>query len=445
MPSPAITRIRAFTSQSPSPRPFQSALSALHTSLSALPLPTTQPLQSEYLLALSTLRHWHDTISPSDHLTSEYAIANNKSNPARRVPIGLVHIIPAPKSIYGPIACIAAALAACCGVVIELEDVHPLRRVLGGLNGDTLCVVAPGEGEGDVLIDQRGGGRTVAVVDRSADIENAARVLVKARFAMVGGVYAPDLVVVNEFVKKRFLEACIKEIEVSGDDEPSGMEGVVKEAEERGQARVFGGVGGKVVEVLEKGCEVMKQNVEGRFLVVVGCSGLVDAVFGREEGTLLAGYFFAEPGAAKYLAQFMDCQASFVNHIPTQLLVGPAAPKGHALDLLWRYNPDMFTVPRPQFVPSPAPIEAARLVDELLAKDAITGKKKGALNQKIKAFASRPLKPSGQVKSLEELDFFGSGLFLGGGIVLAVVLPALGWTSYVLGKGALGYLGKWRR
>lgn len=53
--------------------------------------------------------------------------------------------------------------------------------------------------------------RTVAVVDRTADINEAARALVSARFAFDGkSPYAPDVVLVNEFVEKAFLEAAVR-------------------------------------------------------------------------------------------------------------------------------------------------------------------------------------------------------------------------------------------
>lgn len=53
--------------------------------------------------------------------------------------------------------------------------------------------------------------RTVAIVDRTAKINEAAQALVEARFALGGrSVYAPDLVLVNEFAMKPFVEAVIQ-------------------------------------------------------------------------------------------------------------------------------------------------------------------------------------------------------------------------------------------
>lgn len=53
--------------------------------------------------------------------------------------------------------------------------------------------------------------RTVAIVDRTANITEAAQALVAARFALSGrSPYAPDVVLVNEFVIKPFVEAVIQ-------------------------------------------------------------------------------------------------------------------------------------------------------------------------------------------------------------------------------------------
>lgn len=54
--------------------------------------------------------------------------------------------------------------------------------------------------------------RAVAIVDRSAHLQKAASALVAARFSFGGrSPYAPDLVLVNEFVKNEFVVAVISE------------------------------------------------------------------------------------------------------------------------------------------------------------------------------------------------------------------------------------------
>ena len=61
----------------------------------------------------------------------------------------------------------------------------------------------------DNHITSRPDARVVAIVERDADIERAAKELVSACFALKGrSPYAPDIILVNEWVKKDFL-ACI--------------------------------------------------------------------------------------------------------------------------------------------------------------------------------------------------------------------------------------------
>lgn len=52
---------------------------------------------------------------------------------------------------------------------------------------------------------------SVAIVDRTADVEQAATSICTARFRFQGGSpYAPDMVLVNEWVREEFVSACLK-------------------------------------------------------------------------------------------------------------------------------------------------------------------------------------------------------------------------------------------
>lgn len=106
-------------------------------------------------------------------------------------------------------------------------------------------------------------GRAVAVVDRTADIEAAARAITKARFSFGGtSPYAPDLVLVNEFVKQDFFEACSKYATLAFAREPAarkvgGNRGedtrkAVKAAEDAKQVTSFGSADFKLVEILDR-------------------------------------------------------------------------------------------------------------------------------------------------------------------------------------------------
>ena len=108
-----------------------------------------------------------------------------------------------------------------------------LRKVLtGALDRDTFAIVDQHVADESFLAESlqviqdssispsAGGARTLispslgqilAVVDRTADLNRAAESLVRSRFSFGGkAVYAPDIVLVNEFVKKPFLEAAMR-------------------------------------------------------------------------------------------------------------------------------------------------------------------------------------------------------------------------------------------
>jgi len=105
--------------------------------------------------------------------------------------------------------------------------------------------------------------RCVAVVDRSANIDDAARAITTARFSFGGtSPYAPDLVLVNEFVKKDFFEACSRyatlsfakdnDVRRAGGDRNGDTQRSIKDAEDRKQVSSFGSDDFKLVDVVDK-------------------------------------------------------------------------------------------------------------------------------------------------------------------------------------------------
>lgn len=147
---------------------------------------------------------------------------------------------------------------------------------------------------------------------------------------------------------------------------------------------------------------------------------------------LLAGYFFAEPRAAKYLSHHLPCQISCINQIPAHLLVGPAAPfTVTPPDFLYRYSREMFSRPRPQFV-EPVPT-AFKVADEYL--EPLPGKTpdtqiEDTKAKVLRALATKPLKPIIQPNNAD-IGFFEAGFLLAAGLA---ILPWVGWGSYVLGR-----------
>jgi hypothetical protein len=149
------------------------------------------------------------------------------------------------------------------------------------LDPNTFCIsksVPKSVLDAAVLVDQQGSApprtltsqllsaataRTVAVVDRTADVEAAAKAITSARFSFGGtSPYAPDLVLVNEYAKQAFFEACSKYAtlsfaresgarKVSG-NQNEGVRKAVKEAEEKRQVSSFGSNDFKLVDILDK-------------------------------------------------------------------------------------------------------------------------------------------------------------------------------------------------
>lgn len=158
---------------------------------------------------------------------------------------------------------------------------------------------------------------------------------------------------------------------------------------------------------------------------------------------ILAGYFFATPKAAKFLAQFLPANLALINQIPTHLLIGPAAPTttAHTPDYLYRYSPDMFSVPRPQFV-EPAP-PVFQKVEEVLTHNGQNGKTTSTTTAILRQAAVQPLPPTKQ-PSNKGTGFFEAGVLTGFSIYLTVVLPVMGYTTYFLGRKGVEYASRFR-
>ncbi|KAK3378388.1 Aldehyde/histidinol dehydrogenase [Podospora didyma] len=448
----------------------------------------------EFYWGMTGIRHFYDELDFGKELENEYRVANGQDNVARRVGVGVVVIRPTTHTrFWSVVSPLAAAIAAGNCVVLELDEtgIH-IDSVLSSalasaLDWNTFHVISKTtDSSGDdiklslspdvavLFVNQNGDninnpaaftstrqeqplvspakGRAVAVVDRTANIEEAARAIVRARLSFGGtSPYAPDLVLVNEFVKEQFVQSCsryamdtlaakaahmqtpfrlLKKVSSADHDEKTTVIQNLKSARDESMTFVPGDF--KLVEVRDKNIPRMNKKISGFHLSIVSCSGLVDSIFTHQfEKPLLAGYFFAEPRAAKYLSQHLSCRISFINQIPEQLLLGPAAPIYPSFtqeDYVYRYNREMFSVPRPQLIdPVPEPLER-------LPKSAI----------RVRALGTLPLRTTEQ-PGREMGDFFLSGLFLGAGFALTVVLPVVGWTSYVLGSKGLRFVMRMRR
>ena len=192
---------------------------------------------SEYYMGMLAVRDAYKSLDFGKELKEEYLIASNKDNENRRVGYGIVFLRPTTHSrFFSIVAPLALAIAAGNCVLLELpQTLSNLDSVLKptlskALDQDTFAIANEEVKDKQLLgeclvVDQTGtfdeksqpqllsqpSAQTFAVIDRTADIQKAAKAIVAARFTYGGrSPYSPDIVLVNEFKKKEFFEACIR-------------------------------------------------------------------------------------------------------------------------------------------------------------------------------------------------------------------------------------------
>lgn len=283
--------------------------------------------------------------------------------------------------------------------------------------------------------------RTIAIIDRTADVSLAARDLVAARFSFGGrSPYAADFVLVNEFAQREFLQAVVKEcvalgsgVIMNGDvkNKASGSTSVDDELQRLRktdpQARVVLQESKMaVVELRARDQALFARKMEAPVLVVHTVRSLDDAIdfIGHTaKEPCLAAYHFANAASAKYLSQFVDSEVSFINHVPREILVGPAFPTTHAVDPSRRYPVSLFTKPRPAFV-SPQSSNSVQLVSALTSPS----------NSSAKALLQEAMTPLVAMKRSEGggVGFFEQGFLMNASLVLVTVLSISGGSAYWL-------------
>jgi len=169
--------------------------------------------------------------------------------------------------------------------------------------------------------------RTVAVVDRAADIELAAKAIVTARFSFQGtSPYSPDLVLVNDFVKSDFLQACTRyaskffasnaRAKKPQNNSSSATRKAFKDAENAGHISVFGSNSFVIADVHDRSSAIATSKIGGCYLPILECTSLNDAVM-SQRSELLAAYVFTDAPSAKFLAQHFNARTTYVNQVRT--------------------------------------------------------------------------------------------------------------------------------
>ncbi|KAK4119839.1 ALDH-like protein [Parathielavia appendiculata] len=427
---------------------------------------TRAEVHVEYCLAMRQLANAYSALDLDQALHDEYAVSRGQSAAQRREAVGIVVIHPAKHAFFSCLlsALIPALTAGNCVVVqadqsllktprlvLDLvsqaldDDVfevthHPVEdadlghahvRVLqnGSLSGNTTPPLSH-----HLVSDSDA--RVVAVIERDADLELAAEELVRARFALRGrSPYAPDLVLVNEWVRKPFLEAVVRHVVRFGSDEgkkspaprtASGQQSLSELVRsEQGVNVLSWSSAGAVVDVEDRQSSLLRRKVKEGCLLVHPVTSIDDAIdFSRSNSRLGAAYIFTKSSTAKYICQFLDSPMSFVNHVPTTLLFLPMAPSNTSVDpeTYLPYNEALFSKPRAQFVAASAP-------DSLLATIL-----RQSSPQQLGLLAREALAKLPAVKrrhqGITHIGFFNQGVVTGGVLLLSTVLGVTGVCSY---------------
>lgn len=277
--------------------------------------------------------------------------------------------------------------------------------------------------------------RTIAVVDRTADVEIAARELLAARFSFGGrSPYAPDIIFVNEFTKRRFLQAVVSEhvklgggvLLNSGSTSKTKAGDSSKVTDKLNSLRkadptlriILLEPDYAVVEVTSRDTSLLASKHPTPILIVHAVRSLDDAIdlisstCPSHQPTNLAAYHFSNAASGKYLSQFIDAYVSFINEIPRELLLGPACPAGHPIDPINRYPAKLFTVPRPSFI---KPAFSSKVLNAALSSaDNPTA-------QRLLAEATTPLKVMKRSAG-GGVGFFEQGFLMNAGLILTTTI-----------------------
>ncbi|KAG9256756.1 Aldehyde/histidinol dehydrogenase [Emericellopsis atlantica] len=424
---------------------------------------TPVSVKVEFCLALRCVADAHASIEPKKVLADEYALAHGVDSPEAREPVGIVVIEPSSHSFtHSLLAALAPALAAGNCAIVQYEN--SLRRTPGvvleiigrALDSDIFTFTSKPATDADIghrhiRVIQNGTLETcpshhlvsapmtpvVAFVERDADIDAAAKAIAIARFSQGGNSpYAPDVVLVNEWIKPQFLTAVVQQhVHISSKDtSPSKptrgtRSNVATESEKEGSNIISLGQNGTIIDVGDRQSILARPKVTQASLRILAVKSMDDAIeISNQIGPLAAAYAFCTPAMAKYFCQFTKSELHFANQLPTKLLYGPMAPNGNPpCDAsLTLYTQNMFTVPRPQFIVSAKNNE--RIDAFHFGRDSVQDLDKFAAE--ATAQLPDPKRPGKAVP----LGFFEQGIVTG----LALTLSAL-----IGGSGLIGYSVLW--
>ncbi|PYI05112.1 hypothetical protein BO78DRAFT_419971 [Aspergillus sclerotiicarbonarius CBS 121057] len=411
----------------------------------------------EFSLAIAEVRQHYDEINFDQAIANEYKIARGENNPGRWVGHGVVVVRPITHTrFYAVISAVACAIAAGNTFIVEcdkdpVDDLFP--ALFQPLDWELYALVQGPITNHDILstaliVDQTGTTdspdsvisspnlRSIAVLDRTADVEKAATQILSAHLAFSGqSPHAPDLIVVNEWVKQKLIDTIIRERQRIGRKIRSSHSDdlqwkiPVTEAESRGEAKLIKTEGLYMIDVHDKSSPLVAQRGGGRYLTLLKVSSLADAVLTlTQTPEYLVAYHFADPAAGKFLSQQINSHWSFINHIPVQLLVGPALPlKQGPFSPNLRYTKEMLSKLRPEVI---LPDQGSIVGLEDLHNP--TSSKLQLLRQR----ETQPLREMGQGPGTA-IGFFEQGIILGALVIVLPVVSVVGYSGWIFGRKVL--------
>ncbi|EEU42946.1 uncharacterized protein NECHADRAFT_95375 [Fusarium vanettenii 77-13-4] len=416
-------------------------------------------IKGEYWLALQCIADAFASIDPQKCIEDEYAISKGRDDPHNRSPVGIVVIEPSPHAfLYSLMAALVPALVAGNCVIVKTQNslLETPSLVLGliqeSLDKDILEVTSQQVNSADInhphiRVLQNGSTQStsnqdlvsnskspvLAFVERDADVQAAAKALVSSRFGLGGkSPYAPDVVYVNEWVKKDLLRALVQQSTdfmanpaLSRRSVKAAKSDLAKQAEKDGSVNaIASGSGGLILDVEDRKSALLGQKVAENCLVIHSVTSMDDAIdASRSSGPLAAAYIFTTPNMAKYMCQFVDATVSFVNQIPAELMYSPIAPEGHPPqpNTYRIYQQHLFSNPTPKYITNSS-------TSEKLAKFM-----SGSSPHELVALdreATTKLPEIVRLKRAGGIGFFNQGIVTG--LVLAL-------TTLLSGTGVLGY------
>ncbi|EUC40586.1 hypothetical protein COCMIDRAFT_30502 [Bipolaris oryzae ATCC 44560] len=425
---------------------------------------------TEVAVVLDLVKEHYASIDVTKELEAEYRITNGKDASNRRVPWGVAYIEPQKSHtpFFSVLSPLSAAVAAGTCVALKLENnlralPSLLRKLLTeALESDTFLIISsspPADSLStylQVLQETQVAqptysqhvspqGKVIAIVDRTADLATAASHLVTARFAFGGtSPYAPDIILVNEFIKKEFLEHVLQlsfrylvgsGSLANGSSNPGSNQksssssristafSTLSSSKSWDLTTISSGDNGAVVE-LSNLSSLPPKSTQPIFAVSAITSlehaiSLVEQDVSPNE-TLLASYHFGANATAKYLSQFVPAAVSFANSVPFSLLLGPAAPEPSSqipFDVEKRYTVEHFSRLAPAYVSVPGSQRSLLKV--------LSGKEGAKVASEMLGQATKEIKEAKRKESIA-IGYFEQGIFVGLGVYGIPLLTCIG-------------------